>query len=122
MQDFFLTKIEEGSESIPVDIRQYPFAFPEPILFRWNKDGQPLRAGLSFTYSNVTFDTIKRADTGNYTVSATNFIISSNIEQVGNDTGGFFLDVIKFVSALITLFLQMVKPLTIVSSMDKQLL
>ena len=94
MQDFFPIKIEEGSESIPVDIRQDPFAFPEPTLFHWSKDGQPLRAGLSFTYSNVTFDTIKRADAGNYTVSATNFIIGSNVEQVGNDTGGFFLDVI----------------------------
>ena len=80
MQDFFPIKIEEGSESIPVDIRQDPFAFPEPTLFHWSKDGQPLRAGLSFTYSNVTFDTIKRADAGNYTVSATNFIIGSNVE------------------------------------------
>ena len=122
MQDFFPIKIEEGSESISVDIRQDPFAFPEPMaLFHWNKDGQSLRAGLSFTYSNMTFDTIKRADAGNYTVSATNFIIGSNIEQVGNMilTGGFFLDVIC--ECTYNLVLTSSEATKIASSKDKQL-
>ena len=85
--------IEERSENVPVDLRQEPTAFPEPTLFIWNKDGQPL-TGLPLTYSNVTIGIVRRTDAGNYTVSATNFVIGSSTVQVGNDTGSFYLDVI----------------------------
>ena len=93
LRDNFLVRIEERSENVPVDLRQEPAAFPEPTLFSWTKDGQPL-TGLPLTYSSVTFGTVRRTDAGKYTVSATNFVIGSSTEQVGNDTGSFCLDVI----------------------------
>ena len=95
MQDGVVVRIEENSENVLVDLRQEPAAFPEPAYFRWYKDGQPLaQADRPLTYSNVTFNTIRREDAGNYSVSATNFIIGSNTERVGSAIGGFFLDVI----------------------------
>ena len=89
-------RIEENSENVPVDLRQEPVAFPEPTSFRWCKDGRHLTEvdRPTLTYSNVTFSTVRREDSGNYTISATNFVIGSNTEQVGNDTGNFYLDVI----------------------------
>ena len=97
LRDHFLVRIEENSENVPVDLRQEPAAFPEPTVFNWYRDGQlqTTRADRRLTYSNVTFNTIRREDAGNYTVSATNFVIgSSDTQQVGNDTGSFNLDVI----------------------------
>ena len=89
-------RIEEGDENVPVDLHQEPPAFPEPTMqgsFTWNKDGQPL-TGLSQTYSNVTFPTVRRTDAGNYTVSAMNFVLGSTTKQIGSDSGSFYLDVI----------------------------
>ena len=97
LKDNFVVRLEENSINVPIDLRQEPAAaaFPEPTLFQWYKDGQPLtRADRTLTYSNVTFDTISRVDAGNYAVSTTNFVIGSNTEQVGSDTGSFYLDVI----------------------------
>ena len=97
LQDGFLVKIEEGSRNITVDLRQDPVAFPEPTLFSWSKDGQPLSATeLILTYSSITIDTVRRADAGNYSVTATNFVLpgSSVANQLSNDTGSFYLDVI----------------------------
>ena len=88
-----MVKIEENSRNVPVDLREDPPPFPEPTSFNWRKDGQPL-VGLALTYSNVTFTTIERQDTGNYTVIATNFVLDDPTQQVGNDTGSFYLDVI----------------------------
>ena len=97
LQDDFLVKIEEGSRNITVELRQDPAAFPEPTLFSWSKDGQPLSATeLALTYSSVTIDTVRRADAGNYTITATNFVLPGSLvaNQVSNDTGSFYLDVI----------------------------
>ena len=63
-------------------------------LFSWNKDGQSLRIGLLLAYSNITFYIGRKTDAGNYTVSATNFVLGSPIEHIGSDTGSFYLDVI----------------------------
>ena len=89
---------KKSSDNIPIDLHQEPAAFPEPTLYVWKKDGQPLRTGLPLTHSTVTFDTVRRADAGNYTVSATNFVLpgSSGANQVGVDTGSFYLDVICY--------------------------
>ena len=95
LRDRFLVRIAENSLNIPVDLRQEPVPFPESTSFLWYRNGQRLtEADRPLTYSNVTFSTVRREDTGNYTVSATNFVIGSNTEQVGNDTGNFYLDVI----------------------------
>ena len=97
LQDNFLVRIEEGSRNITVDLHQDPAAFPEPTLFSWNKDGQPLSATeLTLTYSSVTINTVRRADAGNYTITATNFVLPSSpvANQLSNDTGSFYLDVI----------------------------
>ena len=86
----------ENSQNFIIDLHQGPDAFLEPTVFNWNKDGQPLRTDLLLTYSNVTFDTVTRADAGNYTITATNFVLPSSpgTNQVGNDTGSFYLNVI----------------------------
>jgi hypothetical protein len=96
LQNNLLLRIQENQTNIPVDVRQLPAAFPEPTFFNWNRDGQPLRNGLILTYSSVTFDTISREDAGNYSVSATNFVLPGRpgTDRVGNDTGAFYLDVI----------------------------
>ncbi|MCG8626741.1 MAG: immunoglobulin domain-containing protein [Proteobacteria bacterium] len=98
MQDDFLLKIEEGSRNITIDLRQDPAAFPEPTLFSWSKDRQTLSATteLTLTYSSVTINTVRRADAGNYTVTATNFVLPDVpvANQLSNDTGSFYLDII----------------------------
>ena len=96
LQDDFMVKILENTSNVTINLQQELVAFPEPTLFSWSKDGQPLMADLVLTYSNVTFATVRRADTGNYTITATNFVLpgSPGTDQVGNDTGSFYLDVI----------------------------
>ena len=96
LRNNILLRIQENQVNIPIDLYQDPAAFPQPTLFNWNKDGQPLRTDLLLTYSSVTFDTVSRVDAGNYRVSATNFVLpgSPGTNQVGNDTGSFYLDVI----------------------------
>ena len=85
--------LEENSVNIPIDLRQDPPAFPEPTMFTWYRNGLELN-GFAQTYSNLTFVTIRRQNAVNYTVSATNFILNSTVEQVGTDTGSFNLNVI----------------------------
>ena len=108
MRDNFLVRIEENSWNVPIDLLQEPVPFPEPTSFQWYKNGQRLtEADRLLTYSNVTFSTVRREDAGNYTISTTNFVIGSNTEQVGNDTGNFYLDVIcKFCIVLVLVLLQ----------------
>ena len=91
-----MVKVLENTSNVTIDLQQELAAFPEPTLFSWNKDGQPLMADLLSTHSNVTFATVRRSDTGNYTITATNFVLpgSPGTDQVGNDTGSFYLDVI----------------------------
>ena len=92
LRDNFLVKVEENSGRIPVNLSEDLAAFPQPD-FNWTKDGLPL-TGPTLTYSSVTFITVTRTDTGNYTVSARNFVLGSSTEQVGNDIGSFYLDVL----------------------------
>ena len=93
--DNFLVLIEENSLNVPIDLHQEQVAFPEPSVFSWNKDGQPLRTDqYLLTYSNITFNVVRIYDAGNYTVSAINFVLGGTVEQVGNDTGSFYLDVL----------------------------
>ena len=89
-----IVKIQEGDANIPVDLRQDPAPFPEPSTFNWSKDGQPLSADLNVTYSTLIFSSITRNSTGNYTVSATNFLLSNSSQQLWSDTGIFYLDVL----------------------------
>ena len=93
---FETLKIEETNDGLTVDLGQKPEPFPEPSEFTWRKDGQKLASlsSLIMTFSNVTFNKIKRADTGRYVVTATNFALNSHSTQVGSDTGGFNLDVL----------------------------
>ena len=96
MRNNFIVKLQERSGvNVPVDLRQDPPAFPEPTVFTWMRNGQAsLRSGLTTTYSKVTFDSVMRTDAGNYTVTATNFVLDNRTTQVGNDTGSFYLDVL----------------------------
>ena len=94
LQDNFLVRFEEDkSENILVDLHQEPAGFPVPTLFSWSKNGQPLTT-RPLTYSSVTFDTVRRADAGNYTVIAKNFDSRDPAVEVGSDTGSFYLDVL----------------------------
>ena len=93
LQDNFLLRIQENGRNVPVDLREDPPPFPEPSSFSWRKDGQSL-IGPALTYSSVTFTTIEREDSGNYTVVARNFVVDAPSQQVGSDTGSFYLDVI----------------------------
>ena len=94
LQDNFLLKIQEGDFNVPVDLLLEPAAFPEPSTFEWRKNDQPLRQnGITTTYSSVTFDSIVQSDAGNYTVTATNFILDAS-QPVGSDAGSFSLDIL----------------------------
>ena len=84
----------EGYADITVDLLQDPAPFPEPRIFTWSKDGQLLLADISHTYSNMTFPSVRRNNTGNYTVSATNFLLDNSSQELGSDTGSFYLDVL----------------------------
>ena len=88
-------KIQEGDANIPIDLRQDPAPFPEPRIFNWSKDGQPLSDDLNVTYSTITFPLVTRNNAGNYMVSATNFLLSNDSsQQLGSDAGTFYLDVL----------------------------
>ena len=89
-------KLQERSEvNVSVDLRQDPPAFPEPTVLTWMRNGQAsLRSGLTTTYSNVTFDSVMRSDAGNYTVTATNFLLNDSSRPIGSDSGSFYLDVL----------------------------
>ena len=92
--DNFIVRVLENSQNFPIDISQNRTAFPmETVSFSWTKDGQPVNDGpaLDLTYSNVTFSSIDRQDSGNYSVFASNIVGG---REVGNDTGNFYLDVI----------------------------
>ena len=92
VRDNISLKVEENNARTAVNLSESLAAFPEPF-FQWSKDGQPL-SGPILTYNTATFNSVRRADTGNYTVVATNFVLNSTTELVGNDTGGFYLDVL----------------------------
>jgi hypothetical protein len=89
-------RIQEGDLNIPIDLHQEPVAFPEPSEFEWLIGGRSLRQNgrITTTYSSVTFASVMRTDTGNYTVNATNFLLDDVTEPVGNDVGSFYLDVL----------------------------
>ena len=89
-----IVKIQEGDANIPIDLRQDPASFPEPSIFNWSKDGQPLSADFNVTYSTLTFPLVARNSTGNYTVSAINFLLGNLSQQLWSDTGTFYLDVL----------------------------
>ena len=82
----------EGSHNFPIDITQNPTAFPtETVSFSWTRNGQPLTTDPAQTYSSLTFSSVDRSDSGNYSVFATNVVEG---REVGNDTGSFYLNVI----------------------------
>ena len=81
--------------NVPINLLLDPESFPKPSLFEWLKEGQPLRQnGITTTYSSVTFGSVMRSDSGNYTVSATNFVLDNATQPVGSDSGSFSLDVL----------------------------
>ena len=86
-------KVEENSLNVAIDLRQPPAAFPEPTTYTWYKNGQPL-SHFHQTFSSVTVPSVQRSDVGNYSVFVANFVFASSMQQVGNDTGSFYLDVI----------------------------
>ena len=51
-------------------------------------------SGPVLTYNNITFNNVRRTDVGNYTVVATSYVHNSMTELVGNDIGGFYLDIL----------------------------
>jgi hypothetical protein len=90
LRDDVVLKVRENGGRIPVNISEGFAAFPEPTS-QWSKDGQSLEGPRPIlTYNTVTFDNARRSDTGNYTVVATNFMLDSTTEQIGNDTGSFY--------------------------------
>ena len=94
LRDNVVLKVRENGGRIPVNISEGLAAFPEPTS-QWSKDGHLLDGSRpEVTYSTVTFDTIRRSDAGNYTAVSTNYLLESTTEQVGNDTGSFYLDVL----------------------------
>ena len=92
----FDVRIQEGDTDFTIDLGQDPAPFPEPGIFNWSKDGQPLLDDsiVSLTFSNVTFLLVTRNISGNYTVSATNFLLDNTSQQLGSDVGSFHLDVL----------------------------
>ena len=94
----FYVRIQEGDTEVTIDLRQDPAPFPEPSIFNWSKDGQPMpdddNYNISLTYSNVTFLLVTRNISGNYTVTTTNFLLHNTSQQLGSGVGSFHLDVL----------------------------
>ena len=93
MRDNFLVKVEENSLDIVIDLHQPPAMFPEPTTYTWYKNGQPLTR-FHYTFSSVTIPSVQRSDVRNYSVFAITFVSDGSMEQVGNDTGSFYLEII----------------------------
>ena len=98
MHENLNVKIREGNTKVTIDLQQDPAPFPEPCIFNWSKDGQLLSSDnnsiISITYSMMTFLLVTRDISGNYTVSATNFLLDNTSQQLGSDIGGFYLNVL----------------------------
>ena len=92
LRDDFFVRIEENTRNVPVDLALDPAPFPmDTLSFDWTRDRRPLSTGPTLTYSSVTFSSVERRDSGTYSVLTKNIVDGV---QVGNDTGGFTLDVI----------------------------
>ena len=98
MQEDLNVRIQEGDTNVIIDLQQDPAPFPEPSIFNWSKDGQSLSSNdnniISIAYSMVTFLLVTRNTSGNYTVSATNFLLDNPSQELGRDIGGFYLNVL----------------------------
>ena len=93
LRDNLMYRIVENTLNVPVDLSQYPPPFPEPRNFTWTRNTVTL-SNPTLTHSSITFPSVRRSDTGNYVVSATNFVLDNERVQIGSDTGSFTLDVI----------------------------
>ena len=92
-----MVRIEENSRNVPVDILLDPEPFPlDTISYSWTRNGLSLTggSGLTLEYSSVMFSTIERSDVGEYSVFASNHASENPLQQIGNGTGSFSLDVI----------------------------
>ena len=98
LSDSLQFKIVENSKNVTINLGQNPAAFPSPT-FDWSRNGVPLN-NWSFTYSSITFPVLSRGNAGQYQVSATNYVLESNTQQVGTNTGSFILDVICKINVL----------------------
>ena len=88
------TAIENDQVEIDVGIGVESFPFPQE--FQWKRDGVPVMnsSRISYGYTSVVFQSVQREDGGNYTLSATNYRLDDEDQQVGSDTGSFFLNVL----------------------------
>jgi hypothetical protein len=110
LRDAVVYTIEENSLNVPVDLSGDPPAFPIPTNFRWTRNGSELNYA-SLTYSTITFPSVSRSDSGNYAVSATNFVLNNDTVPVGSDMGSFSLDVICKIIVYYSYFLSYTFPM-----------
>ena len=84
--------------AITVDLSEeiLPPAFPFPV-FQWMRNGVHtvnISGSVVYGYPSVTFFNISRNAAGIYSLFAQNFVINDTGKAVGNDSGGFTIDVL----------------------------
>lgn len=97
LRDNLKMNIIEGTTNVSIDISDSYPAFPFPMIFQWQRNGINIASNTStvtYGYPVVNFANVSRSDTGNYSLTATNFLLDGSDEQLGNDSGSFNLNVL----------------------------
>ena len=93
----FIVKVVERDGNIPVNLSMEPAAFPTPGIFQWSMDGMLVNSNseVNYMYPTAIFQRlIRRSDSGNYSLTATNHRLDNPAVEVGTGTGNFILDVL----------------------------
>lgn len=86
----------EGTLMHSVNLHNGHEAFPFPTTYQWMRNGERLSNSSTITlnYPVVTFHSVSRTQSGDYTLTAINHQIEDPSKEVGRGSGNFQLNVL----------------------------
>ena len=98
LRDNYMIKIIEATQNAEINLSLEPQAFPIPQSYQWTKGGSNVDSNtnlrITYTYPTAIFEEVLRADSGRYSLSASNYVPMNSTLAIGNDDGDFELDVL----------------------------
>ena len=83
-----------GNGSLQVDLHNHSAAFPKPIFLKVEKWGQPLDGVIIINYFTVVFHKMIKENAGTYIISAANYHLKNETEEIGLSTTNLTLDIL----------------------------